>query len=232
MCSARSTCSAPTSSSPTASGRAAKRGSRCPSASAAPRPASPGSPWAGRRSGDAMKRETVDRLVALAARVVESARAKGAEIAEVLAVDSLDLSAKVRMGAPELIEEAGSHALGLRVMKNGRWSSTYSSDPTETGIEALVLDALELAALSEPDEHSLPPDSSLLAKQTPDLDLFDPRANDLDAKTATRLALAGEQAARELDPRITNSEGASFDRTLSARALVTSGGFAGGYAGT
>src|SRR5688572_31802701 len=120
-----------------------------------------------------MKRETVDRLVALAARVVESARAKGAEIAEAIAVDSLDLSAKVRMGEPELIEEAGSHAIGLRVMKNGRWSSTYSSDPTERGIEALVSDAIELAALSEPDEHSMPPESGLLAKSWGDLDLFD-----------------------------------------------------------
>jgi PmbA protein len=179
-----------------------------------------------------MKKQTVDDLIALAAKVVDRAKKAGAEIAEAIAVDSLDLSAKVRMGAPELIEEAGSHAIGLRVMKNGRWSSTYSSDPTDPGIAALVADALELAALSEPDEHSLPPDSSLLAEETVDLDLFDPSAGDLDAKTATRLALAGEQAARDFDPRITNSEGASFDRSLGARGLVTSGGFSGGYLGS
>jgi PmbA protein len=179
-----------------------------------------------------MKKEAAKDLIALAAQVVDRAMKGGAEIAEGIAVDSLELSAKVRMGAPELIEEAGSHSIGLRVMKNGRWSSTYSSDPTDAGIAALVADALELAALSEPDEFAVPPDSSLLAKSFPDLDLFDPRSNDLDAKTATQLALAGEQAARDLDPRITNSEGASFGRTLSARGMVTSGGFSGGYSGT
>ncbi len=177
-------------------------------------------------------KDRVNELIALGSKVVDHARRKGADVAEVLAIDSLDLSAKVRMGAPELIEEAGSHALGLRVMKGGRWASTYSSDPSELGIDAMVADALELASLSEPDEHAAPPDPSLLAGATPDLDLFDPSAIDLDAKTATQLALAGEQAARDFDPRITNSEGATYDRTLSARALVTSHGFSGGYAGT
>jgi PmbA protein len=179
-----------------------------------------------------MKKEQVKELIALAQKVVDRAKKSGAEIAEAIAVDSLDLSAKVRMGAPELIEEAGSHAIGLRVMKNGRWSSTYSSDPTDAGIAAMIADALELASLSEPDEHAMPPDPSELARDSVDLDLFDPRANDIDAKTATKLALAGEQAARDFDPRITNSEGASYDRSVGARALVTSGGFAGGTIGS
>ena len=48
-----------------------------------------------------MRRETVDQLVGLAARVVERAKKSGAEIAEAIAIDSLDLSAKVRMGAPD-----------------------------------------------------------------------------------------------------------------------------------
>ena len=179
-----------------------------------------------------MAKQDVEALKALGARVVEAARRAGADVAEVLAQDSAELSAKVRMGAPELIEEAGSHALGLRVIKDGRSAITYTSDPTEEGLAALVADALELAALSEPDALALPPDPAELATAFPELDLYDPEGGGVDAARATELALAAEQAARDLDPRITNSEGATYGRTRSAVALVTSGGFSGGYRGS
>lgn len=179
-----------------------------------------------------MDESRVKELIELATGVVERATKKGAQVAEVLAVNSLDLSAKVRLGEPELIEEAGSKAIGLRVMIDGRGASTFSSDPTEAGIEALVADAVELARLSEPDEMAAPPDPALLATTIPSLDLFDAASNDIDAKVATERAIAGENAARTLDERINNSEGATYDRTLAARAMVTSGGFSGGYAGT
>lgn len=179
-----------------------------------------------------MDADRVDQLIRLGARIVETARSRGADVAEVLARDSKELSAKVRLGEPELIEEAGSHAIGLRVITGGRSAVTYTSDASPAGLEALVQDALELASLSEPDELAAPPDPALLVKAPPDLDLYDPAAEQIDAKEATRRALRAEAAARAHDPRITNSEGATFQRTLSAVALVTSGGFAGGYRGS
>ena len=179
-----------------------------------------------------MEKTVVKELIERAEKVVERAKAAGAEVAEAVARQSLDLSSKVRMGEPELLEEAGSSAVGLRVITGNRSASTFTSDLSDAGIAALVADAMELASLSEPDELALPPDPSELAKEQPDLDLFDAAANRIDGKVATEQALAAENAARAFDERITNSEGASFDRTLSARALVTSGGFTGGYAGT
>ena len=65
----------------------------------------------------------------------------------------------------------------------------------------------------------------------PDLDLFDPAMGELDAGKAIAIARAAEDAARAFDPRITNSEGATFSRTAGAVALVLSGGFRGGYRG-
>jgi hypothetical protein len=50
----------------------------------------------------------LDALVALATRVVERARAAGADVAEAQASEGRHLSAKVRLGKPELLEEAGS----------------------------------------------------------------------------------------------------------------------------
>jgi PmbA protein len=52
------------------------------------------------------------------------------------------------------------------------------------------------------------------------------------AAQALELAKRGEKAARDADVRISNSDGATFSRTAGAFALVLSGGFRGGYAGS
>lgn len=179
-----------------------------------------------------MDRDRVEVLIGLGSRIVEEAKRRGAEVAEVLARDSIELSAKVRLERPELIEEAASHAIGLRVQKQGRSAVTYTSDPSPAGIEALVGDALELAALSEPDAFAAPPDPALLVQSWSDLDLFDPASLAIDAHEATARAIRAEGAALSFDPRVGNSEGATFQRVVSSVALVTSGGFRGGYRGT
>jgi len=176
-----------------------------------------------------MTNDETKKLLDLAHEVVDRARRAGADVAEALVAQGSELSAKVRMGEPELIEEAGSAAVGLRVIKDGRAATTHTSDPTEAGLSTLVADAMELAGLSEPDELALPPDPALLAQSFPELDLFDSEGGGIDAARATALALEGEQAARDHDPRITNSEGATYGRNRGGRALVTSGGFAGAY---
>ena len=175
----------------------------------------------------------VDALIERAQRVVEDAKRAGADVAEVLARDGRELSVKVRLGERELVEEAGNSALGLRVIKEGRGAITYTSDVTDDGLSRLVADALELASLSEPDEDAAPPDpADLMRGDFKDLDLYDPNGFNIDGASATERAIEGEQAAREFDARITNSDGATFSRVWGASALVTSGGFRGGYQGT
>ncbi len=170
-----------------------------------------------------------DELFALAERVVSRARARGADVAEATARQGSHLSAKVRLGAPELVEEAGSRSLGLRVMLGQQVAVTCTSDLSAAGTERLVEDALELARLAQPDPFAGPPDPSLLSKASEhvDLDTFDPEVDRIDAATALKHALDGERAAREFDPRITNSEGATFGRATGSSVLVTSGGFHG-----
>lgn len=179
-----------------------------------------------------MDQERVKKLIDLGEQIVARAKKGGAEVAEVIARDGLELSAKVRLGEPELIEEAGSSAIGLRVITGGKSALTYTSDLSAAGLDAVVEDALELARLSERDPLSDPPEPSLLEKSPPELDLFDPESARIDAKEATQRAVRAERAARGFDKRVTNSEGATFARTISAVALVTSGGFAGGYRAT
>ncbi len=178
--------------------------------------------------------DALNDLIDLGHRVVERARAQGADVAEAVVSEGSHLSTKARLGEPELVEEAGSRALGLRVMLGKQVAVSYTSDLTARGVERFVEDAIELARLSQPDECAGPPDPSLLSTpaQHAELDLWDDAVGTVDAATALAHAKAGEAAARAADARITNSEGATFTRAAGGRALVTSGGFAAATRGT
>src|SRR5438477_10430599 len=87
----------------------------------------------------------------LAEQMVSLALRAGADAAEVLVRDGSELEVKVRLGEPELVKEAGSRALGLRVLKDHRAAVTYTSDFSRPGLERLARETVELAALAEPD---------------------------------------------------------------------------------
>jgi PmbA protein len=180
-------------------------------------------------------KDVTQELRDLAARVADRARKAGADAAEVLVRDGSELTAKVRMAKPELVKEAGSRALGLRVFRDRRSALTYTSDFDERSLEQFVRDSVELAQLAEPDELNTLPDAEDRAGAVTDpatLDLFDPATLTVNAASALERAREGEDAARAADARVTNSEGASWSRTAGAMAFATSDGFVGGYRGT
>lgn len=176
-----------------------------------------------------MATDKTEALVALGEQVVEQARAAGADVAEAVVRQGSHLSTKVRMKEAELVEEAGSRSLGLRVMLGQQVAVTYTSDLSEGGRARMVEDAVELARLAEADPFAGPPDPSLLSKRDEhvDLELFDPEMSRLEAAGALERAIAGETAALEHDERINNSEGATFTRAAGGSVVVTSGGFVG-----
>ncbi|MCZ6806703.1 MAG: TldD/PmbA family protein, partial [Deltaproteobacteria bacterium] len=101
--------------------------------------------------------EEAAALVELGHSVVERAVEAGANVAEASVHSGSHLSVKVRIREPELVEEAGSRALGLRVIVGQRVASTYTSDLSPSGQRTLIEDAMELARLSEVDEFAGPP---------------------------------------------------------------------------
>jgi PmbA protein len=183
-------------------------------------------------SGAQVTEATIQELRDVAQLAVELAKKAGADHAEVLVRDGSELTTKVRLGEPELVQEAGSRALGLRVLRGGRRAVTFTSDLRREALEALCAETVTLADLAEPDEYALPPDPALLATSVPELDLYDPAVAEVDAAWALRQAIAGEAAARGYDKRVTNSEGATWSRVIGATAFATSGGFIGGYRGS
>jgi PmbA protein len=158
--------------------------------------------------------------------------AAGADGAEVLVRDGTELEVKIRLGEPELIKEAGSRALGLRVLKDHRAAVTYTSDFTPAAMARFARETVELAALAEPDPTGDLPPREEMAREVPELDLWDDAVVALGVAEAIRRARAAEAAALKSDPRITNSEGAVFGSSVGAAAFATSAGFSGSTRGT
>ncbi len=185
-----------------------------------------------------MAAEPLDRelaeLLELGDRVVAMATGRGATVAECVVRFGAELSARVRLGEPELVEEAGSRSLGLRVMKGKHVASTSTSDLSPGGVERAVIDAVELADLAQEDPFAGPADTTQLCDPaaTPDLELYDPAGGRLDAAQAIKIAKDAEAAARAYDSRITNSDGGTFGRTAGGMALVLSSGFRAAYRGS
>jgi PmbA protein len=175
-------------------------------------------------------------LLELGDRVLRMAAASGGSgiVAECILRSGTELSAKVRKGEPELVEEAGTRSAGLRVIAGKRVATTSTSDLTDAGIRRFVADAIELASLSQEDPFAGPADARLLCNpaQAPDLDLYDPTGTAVDVGRALAVAGEAESAALAFDSRITNSEGATFGRSAGSVAIVLSSGFRASYSGS
>ena len=172
---------------------------------------------------------TFDALPEIAQGVIQQALASGATDAECTISEGEEFSANVRMGELETLKEAGSRGAGLRVLIGRRMGASYTSDLTPEGIRQMVQSAIDLAALTTEDPHAGLPDPAELGSLTADLKLFSNETAGLPTEERIQIAKRAEAAALAVDPRITNSEGASFDSSVGGRVFATSGGFIGSY---
>jgi PmbA protein len=166
-------------------------------------------------------------LTALAEDLVNFGKMNGADEIEVTILDGYEFSVDVRFGKIENLVEAGSRALGMRVIRDKKTAFVSSSDLSRETLEHLVKNAIKRAALANPDEFSgLPSLSSLSIKQVDvsPLRLFDPDIQNLNSEKKIALATEAEKIALE-DKRITNSHGASFETKEIKTVLANSNGF-------
>jgi PmbA protein len=168
-------------------------------------------------------------LESLAADVVALAVKAGASDAEVVAREGDEFSVNVRMGQVETLKESGSRGLGLRVFLGTRSASTSTSDLTAEGLRQLVEGALALAKVTEEDPFTGLPERAEFGSFAGDLHLYDEDVYSLSGPERIEWARRAEAAALAADPRITNSDGGSFDAATGRKVLANSRGFAGGY---
>lgn len=167
-------------------------------------------------------------MAEIAARAVALARAEGADQAEAGASHDEGLSVSVRLGELESVERQKDRSMGITVYQGQRKGSASTNDFSEAGIAAAVSKALSIATFTAADSYAGLAEAELLASNPPDLDLYHAWALEPDAAEA--IALTAEQAARDSDSRIHNSEGASVSSGGGVRAYANSHGFVGSFA--
>ena len=172
---------------------------------------------------------STNHLSELAADVVRRAMAAGASDAECTLAEGAEFSASVRMRELEQLKEAGSRAAGLRILVGRKTGASYTSDLSPEGIELLVRSAIELADLTSEDPHAGMPDDSELGTIAGDLGLYSAETEALAPQLKIQAAKRAEAAALDADPRITNSEGGSFDAYAGRHIFANSRGFVGEY---
>ena len=168
-------------------------------------------------------------LLELAAGIVKRAQAAGATDAECTIAEGDEFSANIRMREVENLKEAGSRGAGLRILKGKRTGSSYTSDLSPEGIDHLLKSAIELADITTDDPDAGLPDAAELGSIGGDLQLYSADIEGLDTALKIDTARRAEDAALSADPRIANSEGASFDTHVGRHIFANSRGFAGEY---
>ena len=174
-------------------------------------------------------KETVLDLESLAADVVARAQKAGASDAEAVVREGDEFSVNVRMGEVETLKESGSRGLGLRVFHGKRSATASTSDLTADGIRQLVDGAMALVKVTEEDPFTGLPEGAEFGAIAQDLHLYYDDVYSLDGKQRIEWARRAEAAALAADPRITNSDGGSFDAATGRMVLANSRGFVGGY---
>jgi PmbA protein len=172
---------------------------------------------------------SANHLLELAQDIVNQARAAGASDAECTIAEGEEFSANVRMREVENLKEAGSRGAGLRILIGRHTGASYTSDLSKDGIARLVKSAIELADITTEDPHAGLPEPDEFGTLPGDLEMYSAEVAELDTGRKIETAKRAEDAALSSDPRISNSEGASFDNYVGRHIFANSRGFAGEY---
>ena len=165
----------------------------------------------------------------LAQEMVSRAMSGGASAAECVIAEGDEFSTLVRLGQVETLKESGSRSIGVRVFNGKRTASTYSSDFSREGLDRMLKSALELSRITSEDPFAGLPEPSQLGSLSGDLDLYHPDVYSLPGQERIAYARRTEKAAIDVDARIKNSDGGSFDAATGHKIFANSLGFLGEY---
>ena len=169
----------------------------------------------------------IETLQQRVADLLAEAKRQGASAADAAVSSSAGLSVTVRLGEPETLEHNRDQGMGITVYFGHRKGSANTTDLSPAALREAVAKACAIARNGSEDPCAGLADPKLLARHWPDLDLHHPWP--IEVEEAIELARRCEQAALDQDPRITNSEGATFNTSSGCFVYGNSHGFMGGY---
>jgi PmbA protein len=159
--------------------------------------------------------------------IIAQAQQLGADQVDAGVSIDAGLSVTVRLGETETLEYNRDRGLGLTVYFDQRKGSASTADFSPESLAATVKAACDIARYTSKDEYAGLADADKLATDIPDLDLYHPW--NITAEEAIELATETEDAARQVDPRIENSEGGTVFSNAGMRMAANTNGFMAGY---
>ncbi len=163
----------------------------------------------------------------IASDLLKKSLAKGATAGDVVIVDGDQFDLQVRLGSIDQLSQAREKRVGLRLFSGLRSAVCSSSDFTKESLDRLVEDTFFLARETAEDTFSGLADPE--PGDIPDLGLYDPEIREWTMDEKLKRVKKAEQAALDLDPRITNSEGAGLSHSARHVVYANTHGFSGSY---
>ena len=168
-----------------------------------------------------------DALASMAAQVLDAAKRGGATAAETEVSQAFGLSVTVRKDDVETIAYNRDKGIGVTVYVGTRRGHASTADFSPEAIADTVTKALTIARYTAEDDCAGLADPALLAHNWGNLDLYHPW--DLSVEDAIALGRECESAALAVDPRLTNSDGATVSLHEATFVYANTNGFSGGY---
>ena len=176
---------------------------------------------------DSVFTHSQDQLQQLARDVLTFAKQMGGSDAAVEISEGSGLSVSVRKSKIETIEQNKDKGMGVTVFIGQRRGNASTSDFSASSLRATVEAAYNIARFTADDDCAGLADADMLEMAPRDLKLFYPWT--ISTEEAVVLAQRGEAAAFDVDPRVTNSDGAGVHVQQSHFVSANSRGFIGGY---
>jgi PmbA protein len=158
-------------------------------------------------------------LLAKCDRLVERARALGADEAEACAAHFRSITVRFEKGDLKLAQVDRGTTIGLRVFRGGKMGFTSTNQSGDAALEGCAADAIALSKLAPAD----PFNALLPAQPAAPLALFDPEVADLGIERVVDIGRGFVERSRAGDARI-SIDSAGVDATAAARAVATSRG--------
>lgn len=162
--------------------------------------------------------------------VLKMATSKGATQAEASMSKVQGIAVSSRMKEVENVEFTNDGGLGISVYVGKHKGSASTADLSPQALALTVEKAIDIARYTSEDPCTGLADAELMATEFPDLDLYHPQ--ELDPQHAMQLAIETEAAALDYDPRIINSDGASYNANHGMRVYGNTHGINAGYPST
>ncbi|MCC2608042.1 metalloprotease PmbA [Planctobacterium marinum] len=159
--------------------------------------------------------------------ILTMAKAKGADSAEASISKVQGIAVATRLKEVETVEFTNDGGLGISVYVEGCKGSASTADLSKQALALTVEKAIQIARYTGEDPCAGLAEKELMVQDSMDLELYHPV--DLDTDAGLKLALEAETAALDSDPRINNSDGASYNANIGMKVYGNSHGINVGY---